>query len=576
MGNVLSPRSVAVIGASTDPAKVGNAVLTNLLRGGFTGPVYPVNAEHRSVHGVRAYPTVRDIPDDVDLAVVAVPAESINSVLDDCLDKGVKALVVVSSGFGESGPDGRVVRTQTGPCSTRSRNAPHRSECAGRREQRPRDLVECDSRAGLAGGRQRRFLLSVRRARYRHSRRSRAQPNRVVRLRFCRQPCGRLGQRPSAVLGFRPVHRGGPALPGELRQPAQVLPDRPPSCAEASRSSRSRAVGTRFRRFSPPPESRSTIRSSAPSSNRRASSRSAPFHNCSTVPCSSDTSRCRRVRGLLSSATRPRSVSLPRTPPAVKVCRSATRSTLVPQASPETVRRCRARRVGVVRRRCGDRRLRSSGCRSGRAVRESTAKTPSPARTSRFSRRSSQPRVCRTSWRSATRSETRPAVRCRPTRGRSAPHWRWRGPGVTRSGAASRRRRWFAPRESTPNEPRSWWPPGLKTRLAVGFRTSKQQLFSRATGLQSSNSVRSLSEDEAVEAADAVGYPVAVKATGEMWRHRPDLGGVRLDLVDRNRCASLTEILRPRRVNRCCTCRRWQPRASGVWLVSRTTRRSVR
>lgn len=108
MGNVLSPRSVAVIGASADRAKVGNAVLTNLLRGGFTGPVYPVNAEHRSVHGVRAYQTVRDIPDPVDLAVVAVPAESINSVLDDCLAKGVKALVVVSSGFSESGPDGRL------------------------------------------------------------------------------------------------------------------------------------------------------------------------------------------------------------------------------------------------------------------------------------------------------------------------------------------------------------------------------------------------------------------------------------------------------------------------------------
>jgi acyl-CoA synthetase (NDP forming)/GNAT superfamily N-acetyltransferase len=107
MRNVLSPRSVAVIGASTDRAKVGNAVLTNLLRAGFTGPVYPVNAEHRSVHGVRAYPSVRDIPDEVDLAVVAVPAESINAVLDDCLVKGVKALVVVSSGFSETGMDGR-------------------------------------------------------------------------------------------------------------------------------------------------------------------------------------------------------------------------------------------------------------------------------------------------------------------------------------------------------------------------------------------------------------------------------------------------------------------------------------
>ena len=105
--NILSPGSVAVIGASTDSRKVGNAVLVNMLRSGFTGPVYPVNAEHRSVRGVRAYPTVRDIPDEIDLAVAAVPAESIDAVLDDCLDKGVKALLVVSSGFGETGPVGR-------------------------------------------------------------------------------------------------------------------------------------------------------------------------------------------------------------------------------------------------------------------------------------------------------------------------------------------------------------------------------------------------------------------------------------------------------------------------------------
>ncbi|MGW6375993.1 bifunctional acetate--CoA ligase family protein/GNAT family N-acetyltransferase [Rhodococcus sp. NPDC055112] len=105
--NLLSPQSVALIGASTDAAKVGNAVLRNLLGAGFTGPVYPVNAENRSVRGVRAYPTVHDIPDDVDLAVVAVPAEAIDSVLDDCLAKGVKALVVVSGGFSDAGPDGR-------------------------------------------------------------------------------------------------------------------------------------------------------------------------------------------------------------------------------------------------------------------------------------------------------------------------------------------------------------------------------------------------------------------------------------------------------------------------------------
>jgi acyl-CoA synthetase (NDP forming)/RimJ/RimL family protein N-acetyltransferase len=106
VANVLHPRSVAVVGASVDPGKLGHVVLANLLRQGFTGPVYPVNPEARSVCGVRAYPTVLDIPDDVDLAVVAVPAPEVSGVVDGCLAKGVKALVVVTSGFGETGDAG--------------------------------------------------------------------------------------------------------------------------------------------------------------------------------------------------------------------------------------------------------------------------------------------------------------------------------------------------------------------------------------------------------------------------------------------------------------------------------------
>lgn len=104
--NLLHPRSVALIGASADPDKVGYAVLGNLLRADFAGPVFPVNAERRSVRGVRAYASVLDIPDAVDLAVVAVPAAHMDEVMDACLAKGVKALVVISSGFGESGPAG--------------------------------------------------------------------------------------------------------------------------------------------------------------------------------------------------------------------------------------------------------------------------------------------------------------------------------------------------------------------------------------------------------------------------------------------------------------------------------------
>jgi acyl-CoA synthetase (NDP forming)/GNAT superfamily N-acetyltransferase len=107
--NLLHPRSVAVIGASTDQAKIGHAVLANLLAADFTGPVYPIHPEHHSVRGVRAYASVLDVPDVVDLAVVAIPAAGIDEVLDACLSKRVKALLILSSGFGELGPQGRQV-----------------------------------------------------------------------------------------------------------------------------------------------------------------------------------------------------------------------------------------------------------------------------------------------------------------------------------------------------------------------------------------------------------------------------------------------------------------------------------
>ncbi|WP_216207938.1 bifunctional acetate--CoA ligase family protein/GNAT family N-acetyltransferase [Amycolatopsis aidingensis] len=104
--NLLHPTSVAVIGASTDPTKIGYVALSNLLSADFAGTVYPVNPEHRSVRGVRAYPSVLDIPDPVDLAVVAVPASQVESVLDGALEKGVKTLLIVSGGFAEAGPHG--------------------------------------------------------------------------------------------------------------------------------------------------------------------------------------------------------------------------------------------------------------------------------------------------------------------------------------------------------------------------------------------------------------------------------------------------------------------------------------
>ena len=107
IARLLTPGSVAVIGASREPGGVGQTVLRNLLAADFTGPVYPVHREVRAVAGVRAYPSVTAIDGEVDLAVVAVPAESVLGVVEECAEKGVHGLVVVSSGFGETGREGR-------------------------------------------------------------------------------------------------------------------------------------------------------------------------------------------------------------------------------------------------------------------------------------------------------------------------------------------------------------------------------------------------------------------------------------------------------------------------------------
>lgn len=102
-----NPRSVAVIGASRRQDTIGQALVRNLVTGDFTGRVYAVNPSAAAVSGMPAYQAVGDIPDDVDVAVVAVPADAVTDVVLDCAAKGVHGLVVISSGFAETGEEGR-------------------------------------------------------------------------------------------------------------------------------------------------------------------------------------------------------------------------------------------------------------------------------------------------------------------------------------------------------------------------------------------------------------------------------------------------------------------------------------
>ena len=102
----LRPRSIAVVGASTRRGSVGNSLFHNILRGEFTGVAYPVHPTAEVVASVKAYPSVLEIPGTVDLAVVAVPAEKAQEVVEQCGRKGVRGVVVISAGFGETGGDG--------------------------------------------------------------------------------------------------------------------------------------------------------------------------------------------------------------------------------------------------------------------------------------------------------------------------------------------------------------------------------------------------------------------------------------------------------------------------------------
>ena len=107
VAKVLYPATVAVVGASRDPASVGGAIFRNLLADGFKGVVFPVNPNATSVAGVLAYPSVLNVPGDIDLAVIAVPAPLVLDVVEECGQRGIWGLVIISAGFSEAGSEGK-------------------------------------------------------------------------------------------------------------------------------------------------------------------------------------------------------------------------------------------------------------------------------------------------------------------------------------------------------------------------------------------------------------------------------------------------------------------------------------
>lgn len=100
---LFKPKSIAVIGASRKPGKIGYTILKNIIEYGYHGRIYPINPKAKEILGLKAYPSILKVPGDVDMAIIAIPADKVLGAAEECGKKGVKVLVVITAGFGEVG-----------------------------------------------------------------------------------------------------------------------------------------------------------------------------------------------------------------------------------------------------------------------------------------------------------------------------------------------------------------------------------------------------------------------------------------------------------------------------------------
>ncbi len=112
LNGLLRPKAVAVIGASNTPGKIGYSVINKLIAGSYEGKIYPINLKEPEIQGLKAYPTIGDVPGTIDSAIVTVPAKFVVATAEECGQKGVKGLIIITSGFSEVGAEGKVLEKQ--------------------------------------------------------------------------------------------------------------------------------------------------------------------------------------------------------------------------------------------------------------------------------------------------------------------------------------------------------------------------------------------------------------------------------------------------------------------------------
>ena len=243
---LLCPRSIAVIGASRNRQTIGGRLFRNLIDGEFTGPVYPVNPAARSVQGVRAYASILEIPDSVDIALVVVPADAVATVARECARHGVKGLVVISAGFSEIGAVGAERQAELLAICREAGMRLVGPNCMGVSNTAADVQMNGQFRAHCAIARERRVPLPERCPRPGSHRP--CEPTWVgsVDVRVGRQQGRPVGQRLPLLLGRRCGHGRHPPVSRVAGKSKALRADRPTgSSHQADRGRQERPIGCR-------------------------------------------------------------------------------------------------------------------------------------------------------------------------------------------------------------------------------------------------------------------------------------------------------------------------------------------
>jgi len=107
--STLNPKSVAIVGASTDPEKIASVILHNVIEGGYNGKIYPINPKYDEIQGRKAYPSILEVDENIDLVCIAIPYQFVDEIVDQCIEKRVKTVVIISAGFKETGEEGKLL-----------------------------------------------------------------------------------------------------------------------------------------------------------------------------------------------------------------------------------------------------------------------------------------------------------------------------------------------------------------------------------------------------------------------------------------------------------------------------------